>query len=219
MSDKQEIRVKGVYNADVGPGMSVAYALLCIPFWVNAMGWGNPSGFPFSMGLVQLGYFVMYMVCGMHFLKTGNLVSGGIYIVFAAAFGLFGGLGNLSAALCPRWGIEYDPMLVNVCFVAAGLYLLFILPCVAYASKVDFINLLGAGVGVTSFGLAGFGVAPEVFSKLGGFGILVSGLSSFYLGTIGHLKTADVNLTGGVPFFHKGAEEKQDDNSENNAQV
>ena len=34
---KKEITVKGIYNADVGPGMSVAYALLCLPFWVNAM--------------------------------------------------------------------------------------------------------------------------------------------------------------------------------------
>lgn len=203
MTDNKDrtITVKGFCNADVGPGMSVAYALLCIPFWINAMGWGNTAGFAFSMGLIQLGYFILYLVCGLHFLKIGNLVSGGIYIVFAAAFGLFGGLGNLSAALCPVLGIAYDPSMVAACFVGAGLYLLFILPCVRYASKLDFLNLLGAGIGVTAFGLAGFGIVPGVLNKVGGFGILVSGLTSFYLGIAGHLKTAGITISGGKPFF------------------
>ena len=197
----EEIKVKGIVNADVGPGMSVAYALLCIPFFVNAMGWGNTAGFAFSMGLIQLGYFVMYMVCGMHFLKTGNLISGGIYVVFAAAFGLFGGLGNLSAALCPRWGIEYDPTMVSVCFVFAGLYLIFILPALRYASKLDFIGLLGAGIGVTAFGFAGFGILPSVLNIVGGTGILVSGLCNFYCGIAGHLKNAGIEISCGEPFF------------------
>ena len=143
----------------------------------------------------------MYMVCGMHFLKTGNLISGGIYVVFAAAFGLFGGLGNLQAALCPRWGIPYDPMLTNVCFVFAGLYLLFILPSLRFASKLDFLGILGAGIGVTAFGLAGFGILPAVLSKVGGCGILVSGLTSYYLGIAGHLKVSGIELSGGKPFF------------------
>ena len=142
---KKEITVKGIYNADVGPGMSVAYALLCLPFWVNAMGWGNTAGFALSMGMIQIGYFIMYMVCGMYFLKLGNQVSGGIYVVFAAAFGLFGGIGNISSAVCPVLGIQYDPMLVSVCFTAAGLYLLAILPCVSYASKlgIPYVVFLG----------------------------------------------------------------------------
>ncbi len=202
-NNDKEIKIKGFVNADVGPGMSVAYGLLCIPFWVNAMGWGNTAGFAFSMGLIQLGYFIMYMVCGMHFLKTGNLISGGIYVVFAAAFGLFGGLGNLSSALCPIWGIEYDPTLVSVCFVAAGLYLLFILPCLRYSSKLDFLGILGAGCGVTAFGLAGFGILPAITTKIGGWGILVSGLTSYYLGIAGHLQATGITLSGGAPFFKK----------------
>lgn len=201
MDDNTEVKVRGIYNADVGPGMSVAYALLCIPFWVNAMGWGNTPGFAFSMGLIQIGFFIMYMVCGMHFLKIGDTVSGGIYVVFAAAFGLYGGIGNISSAVCPVLGIEYDPMLVGVCFVFAGLYLLAILPCVSYASKLAFLNLLGAGIGVTAFGLAGLGVLPGILSKVGGFGILTSGLCSYYLGIGGHLREAGVDLSGGKPFF------------------
>lgn len=201
--EKKEITIKGIYNADVGPGMSVAYALLCLPFWVNAMGWGNTAGFALSMGMIQIGYFIMYMVCGMYFLKLGNQVSGGIYVVFAAAFGLFGGIGNISSAVCPVLGIQYDPMLVSVCFTAAGLYLLAILPCVSYASKLDFLNLLGAGAGVTAFGLAGFGILPGLTSKIGGWGILLSGLTSYYLGIAGHLKNAGIQLSGGKPFFKK----------------
>lgn len=203
VEEPKEVNVRGIYNADVGPGMSVAYALLCIPFWVNAMGWGNTPGFAFSMGLIQIGFFIMYMICGMHFLKIGNMVSGGIYVVFAAAFGLYGGIGNVSSAICPVLGIEYDPMLVGVCFVFAGCYLLAILPCVSYVSKLDFLNLLGAGIGVTAFGLSGLGVLPAILSKVGGFGILTSGLCSYYLGIGGHLKAAGVNLSGGKPFFRK----------------
>lgn len=208
LKDKEElnVKVKGIANADVGPGMNIAYAFLCIPFWVNSMGWGNTAGFAFSMGLIQLGYFILYLVCGMYFLKIGNLISGGIYIAFASAFGLFGGLGNISSAICPMLGIEYDPTLVSVCFVAAGIYLLAILPCVKYASKFNFLNILGAGVGVTSFGLAGFGIIPSVFNKLGGFGILVSGLTAYYLGIVGHLQAAGINASVGKPFF-KEAEE------------
>ncbi len=197
--ENKEIKVSGIVNADVGPGMSVAYALLCIPFFINAMGWGNTAGFAFSMGLIQLGYFILYLVNGLYFLKIGNQISGGIYIVFAAAFGLFGGLGNLSAALCPRWGIEYDPSMVSACFLFAGLYLLFILPTLTHASLLDFVGILGAGIGVTAFGLAGFGILPAILNKVGGTGILVSGLCSYYCGIAGHLKVAGKDLNCGKP--------------------
>ena len=56
---------------------------------------------------------------------------------------------------------------------------------------------------MTAFGLAGFGILPAVFSKVGGWGILVSGLTSYYLGIAGHLKNAGIELSGGEPFFKK----------------
>lgn len=199
--ENKEIKISGFVNADVGPGMSVAYALLCIPFFWNAMGFGNTAGFAFSMGCIQLGYFIMYMVCGMHFLKTGNLISGGIYVVFAAAFGLFGGLGNLWGALCPKWGIEYDPSMVSLCFLFAGTYLLAILPALKNASALDFIGTAGAGIGVTAFGLAGFGILAGLTGKIGGIGILISGLCNFYCGIAGHLRVSGIELSCGKPLF------------------
>lgn len=199
-NENNEIKIRGIVNANCGPGMSVAYSLLCIPFFVNAMGWGNTAGFAFSMGLIQLGYFILYLVFSVNFLKIGNQISGGIYQVFAAAFGLFGGLGNLSAALCPRFGIEYDPSMVSVCFLFSGLYLLFILPTVAGSTFLDWFGLLGAGIGVTAFGLAGFGILPAILSKVGGIGILISGLANFYCGIAGHLAVVGIDLPCGKPI-------------------
>ena len=196
------VSVNGILNpGDVGPGMSVAYACLCVPIWANAMGFGNTEGFALTMGVVQLGYFVLYLVCGMNLLKCGNTLSGGVYVIFSAAFGLFGGLGNIGTAVSALKGIPYDGMPCAVAFLVAGIYMFFMLPCVKNSSKGDFLVFFGAGVGVTAFGFAGLGVLAPALDMVGGFGVLVSGLSAFWCGVAGFLKNFGVNIPCGTPFF------------------
>lgn len=187
--------------ADAGPGMCVAYACLCLGFWANSIGLCNSEGFALSMGLVQLGYFVLYLVCGLYFLRQGNGLAGGVYIVFSAVFGAFGGFGNIGSAVCAIHGIPFDGMITSLSFVASGLFLLFILPCLKQASKVDFCIYLAAGIGVTGFGLAGLGIASGLLNIIGGWGVGISGLCAYYSGIAGFLNSAGIKLPCGTPFF------------------
>lgn len=187
--------------ADVGPGMCVAYACLCLGFWGNSIGLCNSEGFALSMGLVQLGYFVLYLVCGLYFLKKGNQLAGGVYIVFSAVFGAFGGFGNIGSAVCAILEIPFDGTITSLSFVASGLFLLFVLPCLKSASKVDFCIYLAAGLGVTGYGLAGLGVLPSACNLIGGWGVGISGFCAYYSGIAGFLSAAGIILPCGTPFF------------------
>lgn len=187
--------------ADLGPGMSIAYACLCVGFWANVMGFCNSSGFALSMGLVQLGYFVLYLVSGLYFLKQGNMLAGGVYIVFAALFGVFGGVSNVGSAICGIYGIPFDTTITSLAFVGGGVFMLLMLPCLRQASKVDFIVYLGAGIGVLGFGLSGLGIGAGVTNFMGGWGVGISGAASYYSGIAAFLKPAGIQLPCGTPFF------------------
>jgi hypothetical protein len=189
-------------HADVAPGMNVAYSCLCFGFWANAAGLTNPDGYALSMGLIQLGYFILYMVVGMYYLKHGNILSGGVYVTFAAVFGLFGGLGNIGSTIAAMHGVPFDTGITSISYIVAGFFLLFILPCLRYSPASIFMFYLIAGVGVVAYGFAGF-FATEFLNLFGGWCMGAIGLISLYLGVAGFLETAGIHLPKGKPLFKK----------------
>lgn len=201
-NEPKEIAVKGlVPTANIGAGMSIGYACLCFAFWANAMGFTVPGGFDIAIGVVLIGFFVIYWVGGMYFLKQGNTISGAIFVTFACVFGLFSGGMNLTGAICTTLGVPFDYTILNISFVLAGLFLLFILPSMTGFSKVDFCCFLFSGIGVAGFGVAGLGIAPDIANAIAGWSILIGGICSYYGGVAAVLAASGKTLPKGAPFF------------------
>lgn len=200
---KKESIVSKVAPGDIGEGLSIGFATLCFCFWANSMGFCNVNGFGIAIGVVLIGFFVVYFVGALYFLKQGNTLAGSVFIVFAISFGLFGGGVNFGNALFPSIGLPFDATIAGISFLVSGTFLLFLLPGFRYASKIDFLVYVFAGIGVTSFGLASIGTLPEVTNMIGGWSLFLSGLCVYYSAVAGVLKTTGINLPCGTPFFRE----------------
>lgn len=203
-TDVKTVSIKEMAEpGNIGPGLSVGFATLCVCFWANTMGLVNADGFGFSSGVVLLGFFVVYFVGGLYLLKVGDTFGGVVFVAFGASFGLFGGAVYLTGAICGVFGIPVDFTVAGISFVMSGLFLICVLPALRNASKVDFLIYLFAGIGVASLGLAGLGAAPEATSMIGGWSLLLSGIITYYSAVAGVLKASGITLPTGSPFFKK----------------
>ncbi len=201
-SSTRDVSVRGlVPTGNIGGGLAVGYACLCVAFWANAIGLCAPGGFTIAIGVVLLGFFVVYFVGGLYFLKQGNTLAGAIFVTFGAVFGLFGGAVNLAGSICAELGVPFDFTAASLSFVIAGLFLLLILPAMKGFSKVDFTCYLASGVGVAAFGVAGLGIMPDVVNLVGGWSILVGGICAFYGAVATVYASVGKQLPTGRPFF------------------
>ena len=143
---------KGIAGpGDIGGGLAIGFGTLCFCFWANAMGFCDTEGFELAIGVVLLGFFVIYLVGGLYYLRLGNTLSGCVYVVFATSFGLFGGAVNVGHALCSYSGIPFDNTIGGISFLISGTFVLFLLPGLRYSAKVDFLVFFFAGIGVCNY--------------------------------------------------------------------
>ena len=198
---KKEDVVSAAAPGDIGGGLSIGFATLCFCFWANSMGYCNLEGFGIAIGLVLIGFFVVYFAGGLYYLKQGNTLSGSVFVVFAVSFGLFGGGVNFGYAFFSSIGVPFDATIAGISFLVSGTFVLFMLPGLRYASKADFLVFAFAGIGVTSFGLASIGLSPEATNMVGGWALFFSGICVYYSAVAGVLKTTGLNLPCGAPFF------------------
>lgn len=199
-AEHEEIVVKGLIpQGNVGGGLGFGYASLCLAFAANAFGFGVPEGFAIAIGVVLLGFFVVYLVGGLYFLKQNNTLVGSIYIAFAIAFGLYGGAVNIAGTVCASLGIPCDFTIAAFANVLGGLYLLVLLPAMKGFSKVDFICFLVSGIGVLAFGLAGLGFAPG--GTIGGIALSIAAVTAYYGSVAGCYASVGKSLPMGKPFF------------------
>lgn len=196
---KEEVVVKGLIPAgNVGGGLGFGYASLCLAFAGNAFGLTNGAGFPIAIGVVLLGFFVIYLVGGLYFLKQGNTLVGSIYIAFSIAFGLYGGAINIAGTVCAALGIPCDFTVAAFANVLGGLYLLVLLPAMKGFSKVDFVCFVFSGVGVLAFGLAGLGLDTSI---VGGASLVVAAVTAYYGSVAACFASVGKKLPVGSPFF------------------
>lgn len=199
-AEQHEVTVKGlVPSGNVGGGLGFGYASLCVAFAANAFGFCCSDGFAIAIGVVLLGFFVVYLVGGLYFLKQGNTLVGSIYIAFAIAFGLYGGAVNIAGTVCSALGIPCDFTIAAFANLIGGAYLLFLLPAMKGFSKNDFICFLVSGIGVTSFGLAGLGFG--VFAVIGGIALAAAAATSYYGSIAACYASTGKSLPLGKPFF------------------
>lgn len=197
--EKEEIVVKGLIPlGNVAGGLGFGYASLCLAFAANAFGFTNSDGFSIAIGVVLIGFFVIYLVGGLFFLKQGNTLVGSIYIAFSVAFGLYGGAINIAGTICTTLGIPFDFTIAAFANVIGGLYLLLLLPAMKGFAKVDFICFLFSGIGVLAFGLAGLGLDANM---IGGLGLSVAAVAAYYGSVAACFSSVGKQLPVGRPFF------------------
>jgi hypothetical protein len=197
--EKEEVLVKGLIPiGNIGGGLGFGYASLCLAFAANAFGFCNSDGFSIAIGVVLLGFFVIYLVGGLFFLKQGNTLVGSIYIAFSVAFGLYGGAINIAGTICAALGIPCDFTVAAFANVLGGVYLLVLLPAMKGFSKTDFLCFLFSGIGVLAFGLAGLGLNA---SMVGGASLAVAALTAYYGSVATCFASVGKQLPVGRPFF------------------
>ena len=193
---------KGIAGpGDIGGGLAIGFGTLCFCFWANAMGFCDTEGFELAIGVVLLGFFVIYLVGGLYYLRLGNTLSGCVYVVFATSFGLFGGAVNVGHALCSYSGIPFDNTIGGISFLISGTFVLFLLPGLRYSAKLDFLVFFFAGIGVSASGLSGLGIMTVMTGMLSGWALLFSGICVYYSAVAGVLKTTGIDVPCGRPFF------------------
>jgi hypothetical protein len=199
-NNDKELAIKGLIPlGNVGGGLGFGYASLCLAFAANAFGLCNSDGFSIAIGVVLLGFFVIYLVGGLYFLKQGNTLVGSIYIAFSVAFGLYGGAVNIAGTICAALGIPCDFTIAAFANLLGGAYLLFLLPAMKGFSKIDFICFVFSGIGVTAFGLAGLGLSD--FNMVGGASLAVAAVTAYYGSIAGCFASVGKPLPTGKPFF------------------
>lgn len=198
-SEQNNTTVTLMPNGTIGGGLGFGYASLCLAFAANAFGFCNADGFTIGIGVVLLGFFVVYMVGGVHFVLQGSTMLGSIYIAFAIAFGLYGGAVNIAGTVCAANGLPCDFTIAGLANVIAGAYLLILLPAMAGYSKNDFICFLFSGIGVVAFGLATLGVAGAGY--VGGAAIFVAAVTAYYGSVATCYASVGKELPLGKPFF------------------
>ncbi len=199
-TEQKEVCVKGLIPpGNIGGGLGFGYASLCLAFAANAFGLCVTEGFSIAIGVVLLGFFVIYLVGGLYFLKQDNTLVGSIYIAFSVAFGLYGGAINIAGTVCASLGLSCDFTIAAFANVLGGVYLLVLLPAMRGFSKVDFICFLFSGMGVLAFGVAGLGVGGA--GLVGGAALLVAAVTAYYGSVAACYASVGHPLPMGKPFF------------------
>ena len=167
------VEVKGLIPlGNIGGGLGFGYASLCTAFAANAFGLCNAAGFSVAIGVVLIGFFIVYLVGGCYHLKQGNTLLGSIFLAFSVAFGLYGGAVNIAGTVCAALGIPCDFTIAAFANLLAGGYLLVLLPAMKGFTKVDFCCFLFSGTGVVSFGLVGLGLTA--FNVVAGASMVIA---------------------------------------------
>ena len=196
-----EVTIRGMPgNADAAPTLNLIFATLCFCFWANAMGFLD-EGATLAIGVLQLAFFVGYMVGGIILTSRGNAFGGNTFMIFASFFGGAGGLTHIAMTIAQTLGVPFDYKVLGIAFVIAGIFLLAVLPGVLTAPKVDFICFLTGGIGVLGFGLTGAGLIPASWNIVAGWFLFADGVLAVYAVVASMLGYCGIHLSCGKPFL------------------
>lgn len=196
-----KIDINGVPGfGDPSPVLTLIFATLCFCFWANTMGFFG-DGAVLAIGVLQLGVFVAYTVGGIILLHRGNSFGGNTFMIFATVFGGIAGTAHISLVLFPTINVPFCYQICGVAFIAAGVFLLLMLPGLKYSPKTDFIMFLFGGLGVLGYGLTGAGIAPSWLNYPAAWCLLVDGLTGFYTVIATMLGFLGITMSFGKPFF------------------
>ena len=202
MENNKEVALKGIPGfADPSPVLTLIFATLCFCFWANTMGFFT-DGSTLAIGVLQLGVFVSYTVGGVILLYRGNGFGGNTFMIFATVFGGIGGLTHVTMSLIPA-SIPFCYQICGIAFIAAGIFLLAMLPGLMYGAKTDFLMFLFGGLGVLGYGLTGANLCPPIVNYPAAFCLLIDGLVGIYTVIATMLGFCGIPMSFGKPFFHK----------------
>lgn len=193
MNEEQQARQTQVTVTNMPPGLADAspvatfiFSTFCVISFPLMMGWLQPgTASSMAFGLVQFLCFVPWMIASILLIKQGNQFGGNTFFIFAVCFAGVGGGFNLFGPILEKAGYAFDHALVGWVFLTGGIYLLLVLPVVAYGDLANFLVMLFAGIGVLMAGLGplgvfGYGQGYAIASQVGGIALLLDGLVGFY---------------------------------------
>lgn len=186
-------------NADAAPTLNLIFATLCFCFWANAIGLLG-EGATLAIGILQLAFFVGYMVGGVILTSRGNAFGGNTFLIFASFFGGAGGLTHVAMTIAEHRGIPYDYKVLGIAFIIAGIFLLAVLPGLLTSPKIDFLCFLTGGLGVLGFGLTGAEILPPVWNLVAGWCLFIDGVLAVYAVVATMLGYTGIKLSCGKPF-------------------
>lgn len=202
MENNSEIKISGNPGfADPSPVLTLIFSTLCFCFWANTMGLFT-DGAVLAIGVLQLAVFTSYTVGGVILLHRGNGFGGNTFMIFATVFGGIGGLTHVTMSLVPST-TAFCYQICGVAFIAAGIFLLAMIPGLLYGAKTDFIMFLFGGLGVLGYGLTGANIAPAWVNYPAAFCLLVDGLTGLYTVIATMLGFCGIQMSYGKPFFRK----------------
>ena len=202
-NNTQEISIKGYPGlADSSPVVCLIFSAMCFVCFAWIMGWLG-EGSSFGVGVAQLSVFVTYVLGGNNIIKQGNGFPGNLYLVFATFFGGVAGAANVAGSIATANGIEFSMVPMGWCFVAAGVFLILMVPLLLpVAGKRDVIMTFTGGFGVLCFGLTGIGVGPMILNTIGAYSLLITGFVGVFMGVVGMAAFLGKDITfGSKPFM------------------
>lgn len=179
----QEMNVNVVNDtgfADPSPVLTLIFATLCFSFWANTMGLLG-EGAVLGIGVLQLAVFVSYTIGGVILLRKGISFGGNTFMIFATVFGGVGGLTHVSMTIADAKGVAFCYQLCGIAFIAAGVFLLSMVPALLHKGTVcDVLMFLFGGLGLLGYGLTGAGIASAGLNYPSAWCLLVDGVVGFY---------------------------------------
>lgn len=199
-SVQADVSVQGYPGiADASPTLNLIFSTLCFMFWANTMGLMG-EGATLAIGMMQLAFFTGYTVGGYILCTRGNAFGGNTFLIFAAFFGGAGGFGNTAYAITQHVGIPFSYRIVGVAFLTSGLFLLYTLPGLLTAPKIDFLCFLTGGIGVFAYGLGMTELLGSWIYYIGAWSLFIDGVLATYCVFQMMLAFTGTELSRGRPF-------------------
>ena len=180
ISEKQGPLDVNLVNQASGPtpifGAIMVFTTVAFLFWGNVIGLFGPEG-TLTIGIIILCLVPLFVISARELVKNKALYfAGNIQLIFCFYFATVSGVINVLQG----FGVTISPVALGTHFLIAGLLLLFTLPALKHASKIDLlINLLSA-IALIIFFIGVCGVATVVMNIICAWIFFVIGCLGLY---------------------------------------
>lgn len=162
------------------PGAAVTfifstYSILSFCQSNGLLGEGNAL----MIGIVQVSLALGFFACSIVNMCRGSAF-GSVNMIFAVVFGLVGGLNGILTTYFSAKGIVYDPKVISITFLLAGIFVTGILPVLISLPLYSFLTNLSAALGLLAVGLAGILGWGNWAYSFGGWMFLITGVTGMY---------------------------------------
>lgn len=199
----QKIEIVSQANtiASPGPAVTFTFSVYSVISWAVMTGvFGEGAGL--SLGIVQVCGAVAFTIMSAINTVRGNPF-GAVNMIFAFAFGLFGGVNGIANTFFAMKGIPTNVAVAGVVNFMAGVFVVAILPTLLTIPAYQFIYNAAAGIGLAILGAAQILGWGNGFYVVAGWCFLVTGVLGWYHAVSETCENCGVNLFPQGPALKK----------------